>query len=142
MSPDLVSDPGPLALESDALPISLCGPAHDYMNRCYYQLWDGEGWEYAQQTAKYTFDTKKIYMRVEARPTLDQVQVQPTPSPYHCDLEHIHRIPSTKLCVRVCVIFILIVVFHKLRFIKDMGGIMLKEALFLFVCFLSFFRFS
>ena len=42
-------------------------------------------------------------------------------------------------------IFILIVVFHKLRLIKDMGGIMLKEALFLcvclFFCFLSFFGF-
>ena len=31
------------------------------------------------------------------------VQIQPTPSPLHCDLEHIHRIPSTKLCVCVCV---------------------------------------
>ena len=29
MWPDQVSDPGPLALESDALPISLRGLAHD-----------------------------------------------------------------------------------------------------------------
>ena len=27
MWPDRVSNPGPLALESDALPIALCGPA-------------------------------------------------------------------------------------------------------------------
>ena len=37
----------------------------------------------------------------------NHVQIQPTPSPLHCDLEHIHRIPSTKLCVyaraRACV---------------------------------------
>ena len=60
------------------------------------------------------------------------VQIQPTPSLLHCDLEHIHRIPSTKLCVCVCararvcvcVIFILKVVFRKLRFIKYIGGIM------------------
>ena len=32
----------------------------------------------------------------------NHVQIQPTPSPLHCDLEHIHRIPSTKLCVCVC----------------------------------------
>ena len=69
-----------------------------------------------------------------------------TPSPLHCDLEHIHRIPSTKLCVcvcareRVCVIFILKVVFDKLiSFIEYMGGIILKEALFFFF---FFFRFS
>ena len=36
----------------------------------------------------------------------NHVQIQPTPSPLHCDLEHI-RIPTTKLCVcaraRACV---------------------------------------
>ena len=40
------------------------------------------------------------------------------------------------VCVCVCVIFILKVVFRKLRFIKYMGGIMLKEAL-LFLFFVS-----
>ena len=75
----------------------------------------------------------------------NHVQIQPTPSPLHCDLEHIHRIPSTKLCVCaparacVCVIFILKVVFRKLLLIKYMGGIMLKKEALLFF---FFFRFS
>ena len=66
----------------------------------------------------------------------------------HCDLEHIHRISCTKLwvcvcvCVCVCVIFILKVVFRKLRFIKYMGGIMLKEALLFLLLLLFFFVFS
>ena len=37
----------------------------------YYQLSDWEGWEYAQQTGKYTTD-KNIYQRMEARPTHSQ----------------------------------------------------------------------
>ena len=65
-----------------------------------------------------------------------------TPSPLHCDLEHIHRIPTTKLCVcaraSVCVIFILKVVFGKLSFIEYMGGIILKEALLFFLLFFVF----
>ena len=74
------------------------------------------------------------------------VQSQPTPSPLHCDLEHIHRIPSTNcVCVCVCVrvracvpvyvrvcVLLFEVVFRKLRFIKDMGRIMLNEEALLF----------
>ena len=92
----------------------------------------------------------------------NHVLIQPTPSPLHCDLEHIHRIPSTKsvcvcvcvcvcvrarACVCVCLIFILKFVFRKLSFIKYMGSIMLNEALLflrllLFFFFFFFFRFS
>ena len=75
--------------------------------------------------AKNTLDTKHIL----AHDQRNHVQIQPTLSPLHCDLEHI-RIHSTKLCVcvraHVCVIFILKVVFRKLSFIKYVGGIMLK----------------
>ena len=92
---------------------------------------------------KNTLDTKHISAHGSTHDQRNHVQIQPTPSPLHCDLEHI-RIPSTKLCVRVrarehvCVIFILKVVFRKLSFIKYMGGIMLKEAL-LFLLFFFFF---
>ena len=91
---------------------------------------------------------------MEARSTHDQRVSRSNPAnskSLACDLEHIHRIPSTKLCacvracvracvcvcVCVCVIFILKVVFRKLRFTKYMGGIMLKEAL-LFLLFFVF----
>ena len=94
---------------------------------------------------KNTLDTKHISAHGSTHDQSNHVQIQPTPSPLHCNLEHI-RIPSTKLCVcarareHVCVIFILKVVFRKLSFIKYMGGIMLKEALlFLFFFFFSFF---
>ena len=97
--------------------------------------------------AKCTFDIKHISAHgstpLMIRGYQVQVQIEPTPSPLHCDLEHIQRIPI--LCMRACVrarvcmwvIFILEVVFRMLRLIKDMGCIMLKEALFLF--FLLFF---
>ena len=100
---------------------------------------------------KNTLDTKHISAHGSTHDQWNHVQIQRTPSPLHCDLEHI-RIPSTKLCVCVCVcvcararehmcvIFILKVVFRKLSFIKYMGGIMLKEAL-LFLLLLFFFFF-
>ena len=96
---------------------------------------------------KNTLDTKHISAHGSTHDQRNHDQIQPTPSPLHCDLEHI-RIPSTKLCVcvcvcareHVCVIFILKVVFRKLSFIKYMGGIMLKEAL-LFLLFFFFFSF-
>ena len=100
---------------------------------------------------KNTLDTKHKSAHGSTHDQRNHVQIQPTPSPLHCDLEHI-RIPSTKLCVcvcareHVCVIFILKVVFRKLSFIKYMGGIMLKEALLFlllfFFFFFFFFRFS
>ena len=104
---------------------------------------------------KNTLDTKHISAHRSTHDQRNHVHIQPTPSPLHCDLEHI-RVPSTKLCVcvrareHVCVIFILKVVFRKLSFIKYMGGIMLKEALlfllllffFLFFFYFFFFRFS
>ena len=96
---------------------------------------------------KNTLDTKHISAHGSTHDQRNHVQIQPTPSPLHCDLEHI-RVLSTKVCVcvcagareHVCVIFILKVVFRKLSFIKYMGGIMLKEALlFLLLLFLFFF---
>ena len=93
----------------------------DCQNWCYYQLWDGEGWEYAQQTAKNTFDTKSyISSRKHAHDQLmirgNHVQIQPIPSPLHCDLEHIHRIPSTKsVCVCVCVCVLCVCVCARAR---------------------------
>ena len=64
------------------------------------------GMEIAQQMAKYTFDTKHMSAWKHAQLMIRgyQVQIQPTSSPLHCDLEHIHRRPSTKcVCVCVCV---------------------------------------
>ena len=55
---------------------------------------------------KSTLDTKHISAHGSTHDQRNHVQIQPTPSPLHCDLEHI-RIPSTKLCVcaraRACV---------------------------------------
>ena len=97
---------------------------------------------------KNTLDTKHISAHGSTHDQRNHVQIQPTPSPLHCDLQHI-RIPSTKLCVcvcvcareHVCVIFILKVVFRKLSFIKYMIGIMLKEALLFLLFFFFFFVF-
>ena len=51
---------------------------------------------------KNTLDTKHISAHGSTHDQKNHVQIQPTPSPLHCDLEHI-RIPSTKLFVCVCV---------------------------------------
>ena len=51
---------------------------------------------------KNTLDIKHISAHGSTHDQRNHVQIQPTPSPLHCDLEHI-RIPSTKLCVCVCV---------------------------------------
>ena len=50
---------------------------------------------------KNTLDTKHISAHGSTHDQRNHVQIQPTPNPLHCDLEHI-RIPSTKLCVCVC----------------------------------------
>ena len=93
---------------------------------------------------KNTLDTKHKSAHGSTHDQRNHVQIQPTPSPLYCDLEHI-RIPSTKVCVcvcareHVCVIFILKVVFrNKLSFIKYMGGIILKEALLFLLFFFVF----
>ena len=51
---------------------------------------------------KNTLDTKHKSAHGSTHDQRNHVQIQPTPSPLHCDLEHI-RTPSTKLCVCVCV---------------------------------------
>ena len=50
---------------------------------------------------KNTLDKKHVSAHGSTHDQRNHVQIQPTPSPLHCDLEHI-RIPSTKLfvCVR------------------------------------------
>ena len=78
------------------------------------------------------------------------VQIQPTASPLlvilsifieylvqNCVRACVRACVRVCVCVCVCVIFILKVVFRKLRFTKYMGGIMLKEAL-LFLLFFVF----
>ena len=102
------------------------------------------GWEYAQQTAKYTFDTKNIYICAwkHAQLLIKFKSSQHQVSTIVILNIFIEYLVQNCACVRVCVIFVLIVVFHKLHFIKDMGGIMLKEALFFVCLFFVFFRFS
>ena len=74
MWPGRVSDPRPLALESDALPIPLRGRAHD-MERKYELLTarsEGRGGMGIRTTNGKIHMTQNIYQRIEARSTHDQ----------------------------------------------------------------------
>ena len=89
---------------------------------------------------KNTLDTEHISAHGSTHDQRNHVQIQPTPSLLHCDLEHI-RIPSTKLCVRaracVCDIYFKSC-FSQAKLYKIHGRYYVERAL----LFLLFFRFS